>query len=75
MRWAEEVELLQEERTLGTAANIEGLGAYAYHQAQLRDDLTNCFENNTTYPVDSASKTVMANEAELDLYLLKLPLP
>ncbi|KAG2028544.1 hypothetical protein BDR03DRAFT_1019659 [Suillus americanus] len=45
MQWAEEVELLQEEHTLGTAANIEGLGAYAYRQAQLRDDLANCFEN------------------------------
>jgi hypothetical protein len=108
MRWAEEVELLQEEmrrvscflrwhaswwnkknseHTLGTAANMEGLGAYAYRQAQLRDDLANCFENkwaahlplttacSTTYPADSASKTVMANEAELDLYLPKLPLP
>ncbi|KAG1727454.1 uncharacterized protein EDB91DRAFT_1239524 [Suillus paluster] len=75
------------ECTLGTAADNEGLGAYAYRQAQLRDDLTNCFENkwaaylslttayNTMYPVDSASETMMANEAELDLYLPELPLP
>ncbi|KAG0698806.1 hypothetical protein DFH29DRAFT_983758 [Suillus ampliporus] len=66
MRWAEEVELLQEEmrrvscflrwhaswwstkiveHTLGTAADNEGLGAYACCQAQLRDNLADCFEN------------------------------
>ena len=109
MRWAEEVELLQEEMrrvscflrwhaswwnkktlecTRGTAADIEGLGAYAYRQARLRDDLADCFENkwaaycpltaagyDTMYPAVSASETMMANEAELDLYLPELPLP
>ncbi|KAG2033318.1 hypothetical protein BDR03DRAFT_1014387 [Suillus americanus] len=72
---------------LGTTAHNEGLGAYAYCQAQLRDDLADCFENkwaahlpltttyNTMYPTDSASETMMANEAELDLYLPEFPLP
>ncbi|KAG2029344.1 hypothetical protein BDR03DRAFT_1018510 [Suillus americanus] len=76
------------ECTRGTAADIEGLGAYAYHQARLRDDLADCFENkwaaycpltaagyDTMYPAVSASETMMANEAELDLYLPELPLP
>lgn len=108
MRWAEEVELLQEEMrrvssflrwhaswwnqkisecTLGTAADNEGLGAYTYHQAQLRNDLADCFKKkwagylplttayNTMYLADSASKTMMANEAGLDLHLPEFPLP
>jgi hypothetical protein len=106
MRWAEEVELLQEEmrrvstflrwhaswwkkkiveRTLAsTAADNEGRGAYACRQAQLRDDLADCFDNkwavhlpltvtcDTMCSVDSASESI---EAELDLYLPELPLP
>ncbi|KAG1870583.1 hypothetical protein DFJ58DRAFT_852169 [Suillus subalutaceus] len=102
MRWAEEVELLQEEMRrvscflrwhaswwkkkivehtlqVGTTADNEGLSAYAYRQAQLRDELAHCFEIkwaahlpltaacNTTCPADS--------EAELDLYLPELLLP
>ncbi|KAG0701740.1 hypothetical protein DFH29DRAFT_789955, partial [Suillus ampliporus] len=33
------------EHILGASANDEGLGAYAYHQARLRDNLAHCFKN------------------------------
>jgi hypothetical protein len=101
MRWAEEVELLQEEmcrvtcflrwhaswwnqkiaeQMLGTtAANDEGLGAYAYRQARLRDDLADCFENKWAVhlPLTAACNTMCPadSEANLDLYLPELPLP
>jgi hypothetical protein len=78
------------ERTLGTAADNEGLGAYACRQAQLRDNLADCFEKkwaahhpltvadtrcNNMRSVDSAPESMAASEAELDLYLPELPLP
>ncbi|KAG1817161.1 uncharacterized protein BJ212DRAFT_1576808 [Suillus subaureus] len=78
------------ERMLGTAADNEGLGAYACRQAQFRDDLTDCFEKkwaahhpltvadtrcNNMRSVDSAPESMAASEAELDLYLPELPLP
>ena len=78
------------ECTLGTAADNEGLGAYACRQAQLRDDLADCFEKkwaahhpltvadtrcNNMRSVDSAPESMAASEAELDLYLPELPLP
>lgn len=95
MRWAEEVELLQEEmrrvscflkwhatwwqkkiaaHMLATAADNEGLSAYACRQAQLREDLADCFEKkwagcNAVHSVGSASETTTACEADLDLYL------
>ncbi|KAG2028860.1 hypothetical protein BDR03DRAFT_1019255 [Suillus americanus] len=78
------------ECTLGTAADNEGLGTYACYQAQLRDDLADCFEKkwaahhpltvadtrcNNMRSADSAPKSMAASEAELDLYLPELPLP
>ncbi|KAG0696153.1 hypothetical protein DFH29DRAFT_984710 [Suillus ampliporus] len=68
------------ECTLGTAADNEDLSAYACRQAQLRDNLTNCFEKKWAAHLpltaaDSVSEAMMANEAELDLYLPELPLP
>ncbi|KAG1760085.1 hypothetical protein EV702DRAFT_1208029 [Suillus placidus] len=100
MRWAEEVELLQEEmrrvtcflrwhaswwnqktaeQMLGTTADDEGLGAYAYRQARLRDDLADCFENKWAahLPLTAACNTMCPadSEANLDLYLPELPLP
>ncbi|KAG1878165.1 hypothetical protein F4604DRAFT_1580347 [Suillus subluteus] len=75
------------ECTLGTAADNEGLCAYAWRQAQLRDDLANCFKNkwavhlpltvtcNTMCSADSASESMVASEAKLDLYLPELLLP
>ncbi|KAG1839753.1 hypothetical protein DFJ58DRAFT_718504 [Suillus subalutaceus] len=94
MRWAEEVELLQEEMRRVSCFlrwhaswwkkkiaehTLQGLSAYAYRQARLRDKLAHCFEIkwaahlpltaacNTTCPADS--------EADLDLYLPELLLP
>ncbi|KAG2089640.1 hypothetical protein BD769DRAFT_1632141 [Suillus cothurnatus] len=73
MRWAEEVELLQEEMcwvscflkwhatwwkkkiiecTLAIAVLNEGLSAYACCQAQLREDLTDCFEKKWAGSLD-----------------------
>ncbi|KAG2090914.1 uncharacterized protein F5147DRAFT_748193 [Suillus discolor] len=92
MRWAEEVELLQEEMrwvscflkwhatwwkkkiaecTLATAADNEGLSGYACRQAQLREDLTDCFEKKWA----GALETMVACEANLDLYLPEIRVP
>lgn len=99
MRWAEEIELLQEEMRrvtcflrwhaswwnqkivahMLTSTDHEGLGAYAYRQARLRNDLADCFENKWAahLPLTVACNTMRPadNEAELDLYLPELPLP
>ncbi|KAG1793209.1 uncharacterized protein HD556DRAFT_1432380 [Suillus plorans] len=101
MRWAEEVELLQEEmrrvscflkwhatwwqkkiaaHALATAADNEGLSAYACRQAQLREDLADCFRKkwagcNAVHSVGSASETTTACEADLDLYLPEILVP
>ncbi|KAG2107222.1 uncharacterized protein F5147DRAFT_746023 [Suillus discolor] len=55
-----------------TSTDHEGLGAYAYRQAQLRNDLADCFKNKWAAHLPL---TVAYDEAELDLYLPELPLP
>jgi hypothetical protein len=102
MRWAEEVELLQEEmrrvssflrwhagwwdekglqhRILSTAAENEGMVAYACRQAQLRHDLADCFDMMwaahlpTTATTQPAAATVTVSTQDLpDLNIPELP--
>jgi len=98
MRWAEEVELLQEEmrRVLcflmwhenwwhkkGAISlpdnNAEGLVAYAGRQAQLRRDLTECFQSTwkehlpTTIPAASTAYTLANSSTHTDLPDLDIP--